>query len=215
MRAFVKALLGAIATVMFVLLCLFIGTVSIRAQAQGVTDKPITSMPQTWTGVVVDVTASPFSACVAGWERSQDKYGPYLLRKAFVDCGRLNASQCAAATRAAAAGDLAAMAVLRTSNAAADPALQRCLDKLEAPPPTWVVAPIASGKRPAYLLNEDGSRGRQLGTADTMLEATPMWCNCRVRSIETTSSTYCSWATARQTFDVGEPKRVTLCRATK
>src|SRR6185503_6862197 len=82
-----------------------------------------------------------------------------------------------------------------------DPVAEPCYLATKAPPAPWVVAPITSGKRPAYLINPDGTRGKQQGTADVMLVGTagpvPMWCQCgdSKRRIVTSSSTYCPWAT--------------------
>lgn len=176
-----------------------------------VTDPPITN-PLAWVGRVVDVQAA--RACVAGWRRDTDRYGDYIRAMAFVDFSRLTATQIAAISAAFSNNDLAALATLRTVNVRDDPAVAPCLAKLNTPPPTWVVASISSGKRPAYLLGADGKRAAQSGTADVKLpNGEPMPCRCKTRSVETTSSTYCSWMMADQ--EIGGQKRVTLCRENK
>lgn len=187
-----------------------------KAEAQ-VTDKPITTSPMTWAGRVVDVTPAPFRACVAGWTRDTDRYGDWLLAVAFVDYSRMTATQIAAHAAAFGNGDLAALSALHTVNVSrSDPAVAPCIAKLTAPAPVWQVASLASGKRPAYLLGADGKRGAQSGTADVKLSTgEPMPCNCKVRSVETTTSTYCTWMMARQTVEPTEPTRVTLCRENK
>lgn len=207
---FVVALVGLAGALLF-------GHMRAAAQTQPLPDKPISISPQLWTGRVVDVQAQPFRACMAGYHRAADPYGDWLRAVAWVDFARLTQAQIAAIGAAFAAADLAALTALRTVivDGDKDQAAAPCLAKLgPMPPPVWRVAALASGKRPAYTLGADGKRGAQSGTADVLIEGQPMPCNCKVRSVETTSSTYCAWLTARQTFDAAEPVRVTLCRGT-
>lgn len=191
------------------------GCTPAHAQAPAVTDPPILAMPATLDGVALSVDMAQQRACAAWWVRDDDKYGDWHIASAY--CA---GAVCTAALDALTKPDaLPALTKMRTANVTrAD--VQPCLDKIGAPPPAaWIVAPIASGQRPAYLLNADGTRGQRSGSAPTTLRPSdgsapvPMWCNCRVRSVETTSSTYCAWATMRETADPAEPTRVALCRA--
>lgn len=182
------------------------------ARAQAVTDAPIMALPATLEGAALDVDIANQRACAAWWVRDADRYGDWHVASAFC-----SGAACTAALDALGKpGALATLTAMRTVNiTAAD--VRPCIDKLPVPPAAWIVAPISTGKRPAYLLKADGTRGAQSGYADTTLSGNgntvPMWCNCRVRSVETTSSTYCTWATARQISDPSEPVRVALCRA--
>jgi hypothetical protein len=197
------ALFGLIATALF-------GHPRADAQAAIITH------PTKWANVVTHVQVAPTRACIAGWERDTDRFGDWLLRRAFVDFGRLDLIQQAAIASAISAGDLAALAAMRTVPVTdTDPAMAPCMAKLIIPPPVWIVAPLTSGKRPAYLLNADKTRGAQSGTADTLIEGQQMPCDCKTRSVETTTSTYCDWMTRRLTFDAAEPVRVALCREAK
>jgi hypothetical protein len=184
-----------------------------------VTDKPITKQPP--ADAVIDMQIRVGKGCAVWWERDGDRYGDYHLAKSALDVSQLvsvDAVQAALNKR-----DVAALTTERTKNVKdlAD-VLQPCMDKLEAPAQgaAWIVAPITSGKRPAYVLNSDGTRGAQQDTADTTISVDgktgAMWCNCRVRSKETTSSTYCEWAMSPARPPVSLPvKLVTLCRENK
>lgn len=189
-----------------------IGAVVFGMPAHGQTaDKMITVNPTQWTNRVIDVQPSPFRACVAGYHRGADRYGGWMVAVAWVDFARLTSAQIAAISAAAANGDLIALAGLRTvtTGGADDAAAQPCRAKLVPPPPVWRVATLASGQRPAYALGADGKRGAQAGTAPVLTTTGgPTPCNCKIRSVETTSSTYCAWASA-------PPDRVTLCREAK
>lgn len=182
---------------------LFLFLLAFSAQAQ-VTDPPILTMPP--ADAVYDIRLKEGMGCVAWWEKDTDPYGDYHLVRAALDVKQLPAVgliQNALNTR-----DIPALVKARTVDAAAlDAVYEPCKQKLSAPPLRWIVAPTTTGKRPAFPLKADGTRGAQQGTADTTISGKPMWCNCHVRSIETTSSTYCAWATAASL--------VTLCREVK
>lgn len=198
------ALIGLIGAVAF----------GMPAHAQTATpppDRMITVHPMQWTNRVVDVQASPFRACVAGYHREADRYGGWMVAIAWVDFARLSAAQIAALSAAASNGDLIALGAMRTvtAGAAQDPAAAPCRAKLVPPPPVWRVAPIASGHRPLYVLGPDRKRGAAAGSAPVATTTGgPTPCNCKIRSVETTSSTYCALA-------AGPPTQVTLCRESK
>jgi hypothetical protein len=205
---------------MIVLSLLALAILMTPAQAQ-VTDNPITKPPSQWSGRVMNVDLSNAKGCMGGWVRP-DRYRDWIAEYAFVDMSRLTDAQRTAVQAGISAEDIAGLVKLRTVNAYTDgkmdPALVPCRDKLRAtlPPAPWVVAPYSTGKRPAYLLNADKTRGVQSGYADTTItldgKTVPMWCKCTTRSVETTTSTYCSWATAKETVST---ERVTLCREVK
>jgi len=196
-----------------------------RPASGQVADKPITSWPDQWTGVVYHVTG--MAACVAGWAPPADKYGEPKLQIAFVDFAKMTAQRQQQMVDAINAGKTAELASMRNAtfivapgqvNAMAKP----CYDKLQPPPARWVVADDADGKRPAYLLNADGTRGKQVGSIDLMVTGNGKTvrnrCDCRVRALSTTSSTWCRpyWYALPSTEAAPMPdKIVTLCQAPK
>jgi hypothetical protein len=216
MKRFARWLLGALALSGLLLLALFAG----HAKAQ-VSDRPITVWPTEWTGTVIHVTTN--GGCVAGWKRgTKDRFEPYYLQQAALDVSRLHGQQLHTITQAISAQQLATLASMRTISlrdqfpANNDPAMQPCIDKLQPPPKTWVVAPDADGFRPAYCLDPvTKKRGAVCGKAPTVFEGGQMSCYPWVRSVETTSSVYGTWPTAKDGFDPQEPVRVTLCREAK
>jgi hypothetical protein len=198
----------------------FLMLVAPLAKAQ-VPDKPITVWPTEWTGPVIHAT--PTSACIAGWRRgTKDRFEPYYLQKAVLDCSKLSPEVCTRIIAGISSGSLAQLAAERTVSlrdpfpADTDPAMQPCMDKLQPPPKTWVVAPDADGFRPAYCLDPvTKKRGAVCGQAPTVFEGGQMTCFPWVRSVETTTSIYGTWPTAKAGFDPQEPVRVTLCRELK
>jgi hypothetical protein len=205
-RAFAQGLLGALALVAALLLVLFASA----AHAQ-VKDKPILALPTNPALVVIDINATEQKACAVWWERDTDPYGDWHLAKAFCE-----GVACVGVTT-----DLPKMIANRTRDVtAADVA--RCMAKLpHPPPPVWTVAPSSTGKRPAYVLKPDGTRGAQSGYIDTTItgngKTAANWCRCdRMRSKETTSSTYCAPVWVEPPATESEPARrvVTLCRKT-
>jgi hypothetical protein len=203
-----------------------VGAVLFARQAHAqVTDAPITTMHTEWTGVVHHVTGT--SACVAGWSVPSDKYSAHKLRIAFVDMTKLSAAGQLQMIDALNAGTPAVLAAMRTDNfrvadergvMVVNPMARPCFDKLKPPRPRWIVAPLESGKRPAYLLLADGTRGRQAGYVDTTITGNGRTaanaCLCSLRSKETTSSTYCApaWFAPPSTEAAPIPTVVTLCR---
>lgn len=179
-----------------------------------VTDAPVTTWPTAWRGVVTVATLNPPYGCIAGWTRSTDRYSEWQSVSAFAD-GTLSPDSLAAIASAVATQNLGALNAMRTEDVGL--ATKPCTDKLSPRPLAWSVAPISSGRRPAYLLLPDGKRGAQSGTAGTVnSDGTPVRCWCLTRSVETTSSTYCAW----QVFNAApvaptDPVRVTLCREAK
>lgn len=210
MKALTRFLLG-----MIVLSILGMAGVMLFAQParSQVTDLPVRSYPPSDAVMSVDLFSG--RACVAWWKRSEDRYGDYVLSRAAVDGTMLLAQARAEVEAGINARDLIALNKARTHNLSdLFMALQPCLDKLPAPPRAWIVAPIASGERPAYILNPDGTRGPQNGYVPTTLAGEPHTCYCKTRSVETTSSTYCLPAQWKQTQE-SEQVRVTLCREVK
>lgn len=204
MRQAARTVLIGVAGAVIVLIGLVLSMLFAGVARAEVTDAPITTWPTTWRGTVWD--GSLTKGCVAGWSRPDDRFADWQLSAAWVDASRLPATAPAAMASAVAAQNLAALAAMRTHPIErAD--VQPCLDKLTPKPLAWAVAPLASGKRPAYLLTATGTRGAQSGTVDVLTAGQPTRCNCLVRSAELTSSVYCAPATA-----ASEPLRVTLCR---
>lgn len=193
------------------------------AQAQSVTDKPITTWPDDWTGVVWSIDLAGQAGCIAGWGAAPDRYSSPPLQIAFA---RMPAAP-QELSDAISAKSHSRLAAARTVNLrAADangvmrihPAAQPCYAKLEVPAAAWVVAKSTTGKRPAYLLNADGTLGKQAGTVDVKVtgngKTVDNRCNCRVRAQQTTS-TYCmpAWFSFPSTEAAPMPDRVvTLCR---
>lgn len=203
MKRLVKALAAIALTLAIACTLVFLSLGAARAQ---VTDLPILDFPNLAT-IAVDMDLVAAKGCAAWWARDRDPYGDWHVNSAF----------CQGAACNVAGTDLAAMAKARTRNVEAED-IRPCMAKLgPIPPPAWIVAPITSGQRPAYILNPDGTRGAKSGVALVTLAlgdtSGPMWCNCRVRSVETTSSTYCTWAMA--SIEDPTTTRVTLCKATK
>jgi hypothetical protein len=188
-----------------------------------VADKPITSWPDAWTGVVLEVSMNDKTGCIAGWAPAPDKYSERRLQIALVDGARLagvNQAQISSGLSAQSAAQLSAARNVDvrvpdpvTGLPTIDPIAKPCYDKLQAPPAPWVVAPTTSGRRPVYTMNADGTRGAQAGYVSTTVsgggKTVQNWCECYIRrSKETTSSTYCQPAVAPNV-----PMRVvTLCR---
>jgi hypothetical protein len=179
---------------------------ALTASAQ-VTDTPITSWPTAWRGVVTSGTVNPPTGCIAGWSRPADRYADWQMSVAFVDGAQLAADAPAAIASAVAAQNLGALNALRTADVGQN--ARPCTDKLGPRPLAWYVSPLASGKRRAYTLLPDGTRGAVSGIVLTLTDGAATRCNCLVRSVETTTSTYCAVKT-----DV-VPDRVTLCLLAK
>jgi hypothetical protein len=203
-----------------------IGVMLFATQAQG-QERPITSWPSTWTGVVFDFSMNDKTGCIAGWAPAPDRYSEPLLQIAFVDGARLTGAAQAEISRGITTQSLAALSAVRyvpvfsitPDGRWLDPIAQPCYDKLKPPAAPWIVAPITSGKRPVYALKADGTRGAQWGYASVTLtgngKTAANWCECyRWRSKETTSSTYCAPAIAQPSV-ASAPlvPVVTLCRA--
>lgn len=171
---------------------------SVSALGQ-VTGKPITSLPP--TNAVVEF--SPPAACIAWWERDKDRYGNYSMSVAAFDPSMDPAVE-RPVLDALNARDLVGLIGLRTHNIKDMPAAYPCITKLGPRPITWAVAPISTGKRPVYALDPvTKKRGAQKGTVTTTLNGQPRRVNCLVRSVETTSSTYCR-------VDTGDPGTVVV-----
>lgn len=180
-----------------------------------VLEPPIQKLPANLLDVVWNVDAD-WKVCIAWFAREDDRFGDYELQKAALDVPALVASELAIAKKAISERDLPALIKLRNLRMDSGQmivAMLPCMAKLKAPPSAWTVAPAASGIRAAFLLNHDYTRGPKSGTASTTIKDQPMWCNCKIRSVETTSSNYCTWATAREA--PADPVRVTLCRESK
>ena len=195
-----------------------------------VTDQPITSWPTDWTGVVSVVSVNDKTGCVAGWAPAIDKYSERRLQLALVDGARLTGAGQANVSAGISATSPAQLAAARNVNVhgidpttgvrVIDAVARPCYDKLQAPPPPWIVSPISSGKRATYLLNADGTRGKQVGYALLTITGDsgntgPNWCECSAaRSKETTSSTYCKPAMWMPSASAVSPDAVvvTLCR---
>jgi hypothetical protein len=199
-----------------------LGCLGIMFQAKAqVLDRPITIWPTEWTGTVIHVTT--MGGCVAGWKRgTKDRFEPYYLVRSVLDVSRLTGQQLQQITEGISTQNLTFLASMRTISlkdqfpANNDPAMQPCIDKLQPPPKTWVVAPDADGFRPAYCLDPvTKRRGAVCGQAPTVFEGGQMTCYPWIRSVETTSSIYGTWPTAKNSFDPSEPIRVTLCREIK
>jgi hypothetical protein len=215
--------------------------VILPARAQ-VTDAPILRIAPV-DRMVVDVDLRAGRHCSVWWERDADRFGGYHLVVAAVDTQLLTNSAVEVLQAAIRARDLATLTKARTHSVkdleaalrpcvpnwwapglpSLEPARQRQLDAIAAvaPPPAWIVAPITSGKRPAYVLKPDGTRGAQSGYIDTTItgngKTAANWCRCdRMRSKETTSSTYCAPVWVEPPATESEPARrvVTLCRKT-
>ena len=190
---------------------------ALKAQVQ---DKPITVWPTEWVGTVINVTT--MGGCIAGWKRgTKDRFEPYYLQQAAFDSSRLQGQQLQQITAGISSKNLALLASMRTISLRDqfplndDGSMQPCMDKLQPPPKPWTVAPDADGKRPAYCLNADGTKGPLCGEADTFMpDNTPMPCQ-PWKARTGTTSIYATWPTAKQTFDPAERVRVTLCRETK
>ena len=209
---------------MVVLACLgLVGAMLFHTPARAqVGDRQITTWITSWSGTVMDGSLNDKRGCVAGWGSAPDAWRDPRLQTAFAHGERLTGEGQREVSAGVTDASLARLAAARThpvrlADGSWDPALQPCIDKLQAPAAQWIVAPIASGQRPAYLLNADGTRGKQAGAVATTItgngQTGPMWCDCRVRSVEATSSTYCPAAIDKQPVGaVPAPVRVTLCR---
>jgi len=190
----VLALFGCIGVMLFA-----------QAHAQ-VTDKPILRLPNL-SEVVADFDMTEKKGCAIWWERDQDPFGDWHLAKAFCE-----GDGCYALST-----DLTKMVVARTRNVTPDD-VSRCVAKLTyVPPPVWIVAPYSTGERPVFELDQDNKRKASTAKVSVTMAPEghpelPRWCNCKVRSVEITSSTYCVFAGSKQTFNPTEPVRVTLCR---
>lgn len=202
---------------LFALVVLTAMLVPASARAQAVTDKPITKMP-TLGSIASDVNLAAGRGCAAWWERDKDRFGDYHIAEAAFDMSLLGAPGMQTLQQAFNARDLGALTAARTHNmrdltAARAPCMDDARsEQLRAllPPPAWTVAPIASGYRPAYMLKADGTRGSKSGDIPTTHGGKPAPCNCKVRSVETTSSTYC-----RPLSEPPGQQIVTLCRESK
>lgn len=189
-----------------------------RAHAQ-VADRPITTWPTTWTGTVFDVSGT--GGCIAGWERP-DRFSEWKVRRSFLEAPRLQREQLPQILRAVSAQGLGTLASLRDAHVLndvgeTDAALQPCMDKLQAPPPGWIVAPNGTAPdRPAYCVKADGTRDatKACGRAPVTFFGGSMWCRGPA-VVEATGNVYRGWVGSRETFDPDEVRRVTLCREVK
>jgi hypothetical protein len=217
-------------------LAFVVGALLSKANAQ-VTDTPVTARPAL-NKLVVEMD-SMGRMCAVWWARDSNRYGDYHLAAAVLDPTKVAASVRDALKAAIVAQDVAALTKMRTHDVrdlrealelcvpsdepSVDPAVeakrQRMLDALSRvlQPAAWIVSKSSSadGTNPAYCLKADGTRDttKSCGRAASLVPGTtkPMWCDCLVRSVETTQTSYCSWPFARQTFDPNEPQRVTRC----
>lgn len=233
MSGFFRGFLAALAFVGLVLTGLYLAMPKARAQVQGL---PVLAMPG--ADAFYDLDIRTLKGCAGYWVRDTDRFGDYRLQVAALDLSGADDSLKQTFSAALPTGDLVTLTKLRNreirdmavalpcrNGATRDDGTVIAAVQPPAKWAAWIVAPATAGKRPAYVLNADGTRGKQSGYAETTISGNgktmPMWCNAKVRSVEATSSVYATWATARQTFtdpdagDAAEPVRVTLCKEVK
>lgn len=183
------------------------------AQAQ-VNNKPILTAPP--VAAVFDVRLVQLRGCVGWWEKDVNPFGDYHLVQAALDVKQLPVGMVEPVQFALNARDVAALTKVRTQDMVTLVDVYQPCKRLEPPSWRWSVPAVTSGQRPAYLLNADGTLGKQSGYISTTMQVAgqsiPTPCVCVLRAKGSTSA-YC--LTALSKVAPTDPDRVSLCRENK